>query len=275
MEIGGHHEEKASWMLGDKEIEKCENYKYLGDIINRNGRNDENLKGRYGKLKASVRAIMTCCRNEVMHKIGVRVILHLHESETISALLNNAEAWTLNKTERNTLDKMEIYAFKTMIGLPQTTPTAGLIMTVGTLFTSIRIDVKQLLYLHKVLQREQSHWTRTTLNLQRDYDIGWAKNIGEILEKWDLEQNWTEIAAKPFLVWKREVKEAAEKQNKEKLAQEYETKSRGETKQKTKTMFVIDRIENSEFERKPDAFLSRYPFLTLRESIDYGEIWHV
>ena len=101
-------------------------------------------------MKASVRAIITCCSSKIMRKIGVRVIRRLYESETIPALLNNAETWTLNKTERNQIDKTEIQALKKMIGLPQTTPTAGILMTFGILCASIRIDIKQLLYLHKV-----------------------------------------------------------------------------------------------------------------------------
>ena len=51
MEVGSHKEKRETWMLGDKEIEKCENNKYLGDVINRNGKNDENLKERCNNLK--------------------------------------------------------------------------------------------------------------------------------------------------------------------------------------------------------------------------------
>ena len=89
-------------MLGGKKIDKCDmdSYKYLGDIIDRNGKNDENLKERFVKLKTTVRAIITCCKSAVMQRIGVRVILQLHEAEKIPSLLFNAEAWTLNKSER-------------------------------------------------------------------------------------------------------------------------------------------------------------------------------
>ena len=259
MEIGNHKEEKSKWKLGDKEIEKCDNYKYLGDIINRNGKNEENLKERHGKLKAKVRAITTCCKNEVMQRIGVTAMLRLHEAEIIPALLNNAETWTLNKTERNMLDKMEIQALKQMIGLPQTTPTAGVILTLGTQFTSVRIDIKQLLYLHRVLQKDDDQWIKTTLKTVNDYNIGWAKNINELLEKWDLEQDWAAIQQKPFMLWKKEVSEAAEIQHKNRLAEECETKSRGETKQKTKTKFVTGKIQESNYSRKVDDFITRHP----------------
>ena len=56
MEIGSHKEKRSSWELGGKTIDKCENYKYLGEIINRNGKNDENIKERTGKLRNTVRA---------------------------------------------------------------------------------------------------------------------------------------------------------------------------------------------------------------------------
>ena len=86
-----------------------------------------------------------------MKKIGMSVILKLHEAETLPSFLYNAETWTLTKTEKKTLDRAETYAWKRMIGLPQTTPTAGIFPTVGSLFASIRVEQKQLIYLHKIL----------------------------------------------------------------------------------------------------------------------------
>ena len=70
-----------------------------------------------------------------MQRVGVTAMLRLHEAEIIPELLNNAETWTLNKTERNMLDKMEIQALKQMIGLPQTTPKARVLFTLETQFT--------------------------------------------------------------------------------------------------------------------------------------------
>jgi len=163
MEVGSHRETRATWKLGDLTINKCDSYKYLGEQIMRNGRNDANLQERCEKLRTSSRAIITCCRSEVMKRMGMKVILQLHESESIPAFLYNAETWTLTKTEKMMLDKAEIQAWKRVIGLPQTTPTAGIILTTGSLFTSIRIEVKQLLYLHRILLKKDDHWTKTTL----------------------------------------------------------------------------------------------------------------
>ena len=130
------------------------------------------------------------------------------------------------------LEKTELYALKKMVGLPQTTPTAGIMLTLGTLFTIVRIDIKRLLYLYKVLHKEEDLWVRTTLLREKEHNIGWAKDINELLEKWELEEDWLEISKKAPAEWRREVMAAAEKRNKAKISEECEVKSRGEIRHK-------------------------------------------
>ena len=66
---------------------------------------------------------------------------------------------------------------KRLIGLPQTTLTAGIVYTTGSLFASIRVEIRQLTYLHKVLQRPKDHWTKVTLKILDDKGLGWARQI--------------------------------------------------------------------------------------------------
>ena len=49
MEIGKHKEERSEWKLGDKTIGNCNTYKYLGEILSRDGSNNENLTARFNK----------------------------------------------------------------------------------------------------------------------------------------------------------------------------------------------------------------------------------
>ena len=53
MEAGTHRVSKKEWELGEETIEKCETYKYLGEIISRDGKNEENLMARMKKVKCS------------------------------------------------------------------------------------------------------------------------------------------------------------------------------------------------------------------------------
>ena len=61
----------------------------------------------------------------------------------------------------------------------------------------------------------------------QDKDIGWAKQIKGIIESWGLEENWEVIKTKRYNLWKREVEQAAEKKNKEKIQDDCMSKKRG------------------------------------------------
>ena len=144
-----------------------------------------------------------------------------------------------------------------MLGLPTTTPNAAVMVCSGAMYASIRVQVKQLLYLHKVLQKEDDHWTKLTLKVLIDYDIGWAKQIRENLETWDLETNLETIRQKSTNDWKREVTDAAEKKNREQLLEECYNRSRTENKAKTKTKNLIPLLEDENYCRKPQPFMNR------------------
>ena len=267
VEVGSHKEERSSWKLGDHEISKCDSYKYLGDYISRDGKDAENLKERGEKAKAVVRTIITCCKSEIMVKIGVTTMIRLHEAETIPTLLYNAETWTLTATEKKSLDLVEIAALKKIVGLRQTTPTAGIILTTGTMFTTIRIEIKQLLFLQRILRRENSQWTKALLINMKEENISWAKQIEETLEKWNLETDWEQIEKKSVPQWKNEVLTAAEEQNANRLLEECRTKLRGEIKSKTKTKYVETLVNEPSYERAIDPVLVEYPSITYARAL--------
>ena len=131
-----------------------------------------------------------------MRKIEVQVLMTLHDAVTLPTLLYNAETWPLNSTIKKEIDKMEVWAWKSMLGLPKTTPTAAIMYVTGALYASIRVQTKQLIYLHRVLQKDEDHWTKTTLQTLYRRNIGWAKQISENLLEWGLETNFDVIKTK-------------------------------------------------------------------------------
>ena len=77
--------------------------------------------------------------------MATKIARYLYETEVISVLLYNSETWTLSSAEKKFLDQIELHAWKKLIGLPNTTPTAGIIHTMGSLFPSVRVEQKQLI----------------------------------------------------------------------------------------------------------------------------------
>ena len=140
MEIGTNRYEPKKWILGQEEIDSCESYKYLGDVIMRNGGNKKNIEDRENKVMAITRKIIASSGNEVFQKMQLKALLKMHNAKTVASLLTNCETWVLNKSEREKLEKIELWALKQILDVPKTTPTPAIWYVTGTLMTSILID---------------------------------------------------------------------------------------------------------------------------------------
>ena len=129
----------------------------MGDIISSDGKHTKNIEARKNKMKASTVSIKTIASHETLNMIETSVLLDLHESINLSALLTNAEAWSLNKSEYDEMERMEVQSIKLLFDLPSHIPTQALIHQFGLLYTRQRIEQKQLIYLWKLLQRDSQH----------------------------------------------------------------------------------------------------------------------
>ena len=166
----------------------------------------------------------------------------------IPALPTNAESWTLTKSDEKLCERVEIGALKSVLGLPKTFPSPALIYATGTLYTTLRIDKKQLLYLQKILGRDDQHWTKHMLMVLNELGTGWSKHINLKLNEYGLEQEFQAIKDKSKGQWRSEVTKAIEAKQKERLEHECR-KENGEVKEKTK--HVLEQLQKPSYCRKP------------------------
>ena len=117
----------------------------------------------------------------------------------------------MNEPKFNVLNHYSIYLLF---------PTPALIYLFGTLYTRIRIDQKRLGYLHRILNREASNWTKKTLDVLANQNIGWFKGIKKTLEEYALPENFTQIQAFSVIEWKNTVRTAVEEQNRKRLIED-------------------------------------------------------
>ena len=251
MRVGTHKDQPTIWKLGEKHIEEAVKYKYLGDEITNNGKNTENIKARRQKTQATTATINTIASNEVLNRVESLVLLELHERITIPTLLNNAESWTLNKTEVEELERVEIQALKALFKLPLQTPNTAVMFTFGTLYTKQRIDQIQLIFLHKIVNRPSEHWTNRMLLALQNLNIGWSKSIKETLREYNLPLDLQEIKTIPQPEWKRRVRTSIEQKNLERLRNSCYKKEDGTHSVKTKTASIIPIITSSTYKREP------------------------
>ena len=251
MLVGKHKESGNTWKMGNMNIKETKEYKYLGDIITNDGRNKKNLLNRKAKLQATTTNIHTIASSDILNRIETSVLLELHEKISLTSLLSNAESWVLNKGEEEEVEKIEIQALKDLFDLPLHTPNAAIIYTLGTLYTVQRIDLKQLTYLHKVLNKTNSDWTKKALEALEKSNIGWSKKIKTTLNKYDLPIDFNVIKNMHPMEWKRKTRQAIEKTNLERLKQECHKTVDGVQTEKTKTKSILPLLNDPNYRREP------------------------
>ena len=178
-------------------------------------------------------------------------MLELHEKINVPSLLINAEAWDLTMTEQKEIEQIETSTLKSLFNLPLKTPTPAIFYTFGLLYTDVRIHKRQLLYLHRILNRDENHWTNKTLMTLKELNIGWFKSIKTTLVKYELEQDFTIIKNTPSPIWKNKVIIATEKANQQKLIENSHKKEGNMTIPKTKTSSIIRDLESRDYRRRP------------------------
>ena len=201
-------------------------------------------------MQATTTHIHTIASSETLNKIETAVLLELHEKVSIASLLNNSESWNLNKGEEETAEKIEIQALKDLFDLPLHTPTAAIIFTFGTLYTKQRIDQKQMIYLHKILNKQDDQWIKRTLKTLEELNIGWGKHIKNTLTSYDLPTDYSTIQNTHPTIWKNTVKAAIEKRNHSRLHQDCHKQVNGTETEKTKTKSLISKLTNPDYKRE-------------------------
>ena len=117
----------------------------------------------------------------------------------------------LTEADKNILDSAEIKSLKRILNLPEKTPTNAIRAITGTWTMGIRIQVRQLLYLKKILTRNCESNSKILLNALKERNIGWAKYITRVLNDFDLIDDWAEIQKINVPKWKKQVHNAADK----------------------------------------------------------------
>ena len=247
MQIGTKNDSNTTWNLGDKQITSTEKYTYLGDVITADGGNTANLQSRMERLQGATRRVLADSQIDVLHSMGIKTILNLHEIKTIPAILINCETWLLTKTDRKKLDKMEIWAYKKLLNLPITTPTAAVIFESRSLFTSTRVINKQLKYLYVLLTRPENDWHKKSLLYHVENNYGWGAYIKRILDECELYFTFDEIMTKRTNEWKDLVDRATWQLNCKMLLES--CKDGGRVRTKTRKLSEFIENECYEYER--------------------------
>ena len=121
----------------------------------------------------------------------------------------------------------------------------------GVPYTSQRLDQKRLIYLHRILNRHEKHWTKLALNTLVANNVGWGKSIQTTLSDYDLPNDFTTIRCITRRQWRKLVKNKIEVKNTTRIINDCYKKENGKSIPKTKTAHIIAHIQSDDYVRKP------------------------
>ena len=103
-----------------------------------------------------------------------KVLLDLRVNIIAPTPFNNAESWDLLASAKKELEQVKYQIVSSLFNLPFKTPTTAIVHTFGTLHT--KTDIDKLLFLRKILRREENHWTNMALKTLNRRNNGWHRN---------------------------------------------------------------------------------------------------
>ena len=112
MQVRKGKNQREKWNLGNLQINNCDEYKYLGDVIARNQSNKKNLEAREKKLKSITAVLFSIAKSETLRNMELKVLLELYEVVIVPGILFNCEAWTLTKSDMEKLEAMQTWTLK-------------------------------------------------------------------------------------------------------------------------------------------------------------------
>ena len=172
-------------LLGNSKLEQCCTYKYLGETISRDGSLMPHLRVKENEVKAQVSNILAVASDDVLNRVNLDTSLRLVSTCVIPSLLYAAETWTATNREITYMNKTLNYTIKRILQLPQSAPSAALLMDTGIQPIESAIHKKQMMYYWKLKNEQDTVLADRVLCTQDDYygyATNWDSKIQETLQ---------------------------------------------------------------------------------------------
>ena len=158
-------------------------YKYLGEIINRNKTNTDQINETRKKAEATLQTILTIAGDPSFRNIEMETIWKLVETCIIPVITYGGETRELNKKDNDTYNRILDNILKRILLTPTTTPREALYMELGMIDIENTV-AKNRINMHNRLERtknklidqvmninHEKSWINVTKNKEKDLNI--------------------------------------------------------------------------------------------------------
>ena len=183
-------------MVESHTLEKLDEDKYLGDIISVDGKNSKNIQARRGKAVGIVNQINSILQDICFGPYQFEVALTLRNSLFLNSVLVNCEAWYgLTEDETADLEREDEKLLRRILESPSKSPKCMLYLETGCRPIRYLIMMRQLMFLHYILNEDDNSLIRRFLNTQvkNPGKNDWIITVKKTLETLDIHLDFDQI----------------------------------------------------------------------------------
>ena len=171
---------KSKLKLNGEVLEEETTYKYLGEVINNKGNLTDHINEIEKKIRGATSKILAETGNKEFKGIKMTAIWQMVDAIIVPIITYACEGWSLNKEDKKKLQTIFNDALKTILYLPNGTPTMILLEETGN------IPIKYTLMKKKILhaKRIDSMQTETLIkDINKTGQSEWRKQVNNPAEE--------------------------------------------------------------------------------------------
>ena len=169
--------------LGNITLKTTDNYKYLGETLNKKMEATNHINTIIGKTEAAYQTIQYIIKDEYFKNIPMESAWKLLEACLIPIILYACESASYSKKEIEELTKLYDRYIRRIIKTPQTTPRESLYLETGIIDIRTLIEKRQIRYRDKLEKNES--WIIKSIK-ETDFEGSWINNSDKLIETWGI-----------------------------------------------------------------------------------------
>ena len=172
-----------------KKIKLSPHIKYIGDLFQQNGKNDELIKDRINRGTKAMLKIETILCETQFGKHTIDVALLLYRALFLSTVIFNSQSWR-NFTVKNFTDlqSLQLRLLRKLVDAPSFISTSFLFLELGVLPVKYEIHQRQLTFLHHVVNLGEGDPVRVLYdNMKRlPAERNWLYDVIRLAEMYNI-----------------------------------------------------------------------------------------
>ena len=168
-------------------VENSVSEKYLGDIIQVDGKNKGTIDARKGKGIGTVNQTINILEDICFGPFTFEVGLVMRDSFLINSTLTNSETWLgLTTSEIETLEQVDESLMRRLLEVSLGCPKEMLYLELGCIPMRFTVMTRRIMFLHYILNEEQDSLISRVLHAQikfpskNDFILGVEENLDEL-----------------------------------------------------------------------------------------------